>query len=319
MKSVVIGLGNIGKVHCEIIQQNDELVAVCDIDESKFDLYPNALHYTDYKKMLREVKPEVVHICTPHYLHAPMVIFALGENINVFCEKPLCIDKNDIKKILDAEKQSKALLGVCHQNRYNASNLFVKEYLKDKKIKGAMGYMSWNRNMDYYNSGAWRGKWATEGGGVLINQALHTFDLMQWLTSFPQSISAKISNLSLLGQIEVEDTVSVVAKCKDYNFTFFATNGNSTCFPVSVTIRTDKGEITTLGDKVIVDGEVKSFSNDGKFYGKFCYGSGHEFIIKDFYECIKNGKKFALDGAEASKVIEMILATYSSNGQEIQL
>ena len=89
MKSVVIGLGSIGKVHCEIIMQHDELVAVCDIDESKFDLYPSVKHYTDYKQMLQEVKPDVVHICTPHHLHASMVIYALEQNINVFCEKPL--------------------------------------------------------------------------------------------------------------------------------------------------------------------------------------------------------------------------------------
>ena len=319
MKTAVIGLGVIGKVHCEVVKLQGELVAVCDIDESKFDLYPDALHYTDYKKMLREVKPDVVHICTPHYLHAPMTIFALGENINVFCEKPMCIDKDDIQKILDAEKKSKAILGVCHQNRFIQSNLFVKEYLKDKTIQCAMGYMSWNRNMNYYNSGEWRGKWATEGGGVLINQALHTFDMMQWLTSFPKSISAKIANLSLLGQIEVEDTVSVMAKCEGYNFTFFATNSNSASLPVSIIIKTDKGEIVTLGDKVVVDGEVKSFGSANKYYGKICYGIGHEFAIKEFYDCIREGRKFAIDGAEASKVIKMILATYSSNGQEIQL
>ena len=319
MKCAVIGLGVIGKVHCEIIQAQADLVAVCDIDESKFDLYPNALHYTDYKKMLKEVKPDVVHICTPHYLHAQMTIFALSENINVFCEKPLCIDKNDIPKILDAEKRSKAILGVSMQNRYNASNVFVKEYLKGKKIKGAMGYMAWNRNINYYNSGAWRGKWATEGGGVLINQALHTFDLMQWFTSYPKTITAKISNLSLLGQIEVEDTVAVMADCGDYKFNFFATNSNSTNLPVQITISTNEGNITVMGDNVLVNGELKVLSNSDKFYGKHCYGSGHEFIIKDFYDCIKTGRKFALDGAEASKVIKMILATYSSNGEAVKI
>ncbi len=319
MKCAVIGLGVIGKVHCEIIQEQAQLVAVCDVDESKLTLYPDALHYTDYKKMLKEVRPDVVHICTPHFLHASMVIFALSENINVFCEKPLCIDKSDISKILDAEKRSKAILGVSMQNRYNASNLFVKEFLKDKKIKGAIGYMAWNRDVAYYNSGEWRGKWATEGGGVLINQALHTFDLMQWFTSYPKSITAKIANLSLLGQIEVEDTVSVVADCGEYKFNFFATNSNSTNLPVQITVSTDKGEITVMEDNVLVNGELKVLSNSDKFYGKHCYGSGHEFIIKDFYECIKTGKKFALDGAEASKVIKMILATYSSNGNEVKI
>lgn len=317
MRIAVIGLGCIGKVHCEIILQQAELVSVCDIDESKLDLYPSALHYTDYKKMLREVRPDVVHICTPHHLHASMTVFALDENINVFCEKPLCIDKNDITKILDAEKRSKAQLGVCLQNRYNAGNSFVKDYLKDKKIIGAVGYMSWSRDMDYYNSGSWRGKWATEGGGVLINQALHTLDLLQWFTSYPSAITASISNLSLQGKIEVEDTVAVVADCKDYKFTFFASNANSVNMPVHISVKTDSGLVTVMEDRVIVDGQLKILSSSDKFYGKYCYGSGHEFIIRDFYDCVKNGKKFDIDGAEGAKVIKMILASYASNSKTV--
>jgi predicted dehydrogenase len=319
MKTAIIGLGVIGKVHYQVLQElSNAPVAICDVDESKMDGYVGA-RFTDYRKMIDEIKPDVVHICTPHYLHAQMTIFALSENINVFCEKPLCIDLNDIPKILEAEKRSKAILGVSMQNRYNASNLYVKEYLKDKQIKGAVGYMSWKRDMDYYNSGAWRGKWATEGGGVLINQALHTFDIMQWLTSYPKSITAKISNLSMLGQIEVEDTVTVMADCGDYKFNFFASNSNSTNFPVHVTIRTNEGDVTIMGDKVIIDGELKVISNGEHFYGKLCYGNGHEYIIRDFYDCIKTGRKFELDGAEASKVIKMILATYSSNGEAVKI
>lgn len=319
MKSAVIGLGTAGKIHCEIIAKCDELVAVCDIDESKFSLYPSVKHYTDYKKMLQEVKPDVVHICTPHYLHTEMVIFALEENVNVFCEKPLCIDKNDIPKILTAESKSKAMLGVCHQNRYNDASIFVKEYLKDKKILGANGYVSWKRDVSYYNSDEWRGKWATEGGGVLINQALHTFDLMQWFTTYPSSISAVASNLSMQGQIEVEDTVSIVANCNDFKFTFFATNANSKNIPVSISIYTDKGLISIIDGKVMIDNEIKTFDSYGKFYGKTYYGSGHEVIIKDFYDCVEENKKFDIDGAEGAKVVNMILASYSSNGEEIKL
>jgi predicted dehydrogenase len=110
-----------------------------------------------------------------------------------------------------------------------------------------------------------------------------------------------------------------MAKCEGYNFNFFATNSNSASLPVSVIIKTDKGEIIALGDKVIVDGEVKTFGSANKYYGKVCYGIGHEIAIKEFYDCIKEGRKFAVDGEEASKVIKMILATYSSSGTEVKL
>ncbi len=100
MKTAIIGLGVIGDVHLEVLRsQNKNIVAVCDIDESKFSKCEEALHYKDYKKMLDEVKPDVVHICTPHYLHAEMIIYALNNNINVLAEKPLCISFEEIEAI----------------------------------------------------------------------------------------------------------------------------------------------------------------------------------------------------------------------------
>ena len=92
MKTAIVGLGSIGKIHKKIIEKlGFELVAGCDVNLNKEKVVDGASFYTDYKKMLDEVKPSVVHICTPHYLHAEMIIEALSRNINVLCEKPLCI------------------------------------------------------------------------------------------------------------------------------------------------------------------------------------------------------------------------------------
>ena len=301
------------------IGDSAKIVAVCDIDESKKDIVPNAKFYTDYKQMLTKEDIDVVHICTPHYLHAEMVIFALENNVNVFCEKPLCIKTEDIDKILLAEASSKAKLGVCMQNRYNQNNVFVKEYLKDKNIKGGVGYLSWNRGKPYYDSASWRGRWQTEGGGVMINQALHTFDIMQWLIGYPKEITASISNLSLKDDIEVEDTAVIVCKTESAKYTMFATNANSYSFPVHICIRADEDTIEITENCVIINGEIKEFKPIGKCYGKDEYGTGHKTIIEDFYQAVKTGRDFELSGKEASKVIKMILATYNSNGEKIQL
>ena len=319
MKTALVGLGVIGRVHFKVLTELGISVdAVCDVEEKKFEKFPNIPSYKDYVTMLDEVKPDVVHICTPHYLHADMIIEALSRDINVLCEKPICIKEEDILRILDAEKSSKAILGVCHQNRYNQENVFVKDYLKDKNIVGGFGNVVWNRCKDYYAQAAWRGKWNTEGGGVLINQALHTLDLMQWLIGMPKTLSATISNLTLSKYIEVEDTASIVCSGNS-KFTFFATNGGCCDFPVGVTIKTDNETIQVLKGKVVVSNAVYDFDRDKNVYGKCCYGTGHEGLIRDFYDCVLNNKKFDIDGLEASKVIKIILAAYKSKGQKIDI
>ncbi len=316
MKTAVVGLGAIGKIHADILAAKGmNLCAVCDTDKSKLADY-SAEKYVDYITMLDEVRPQVVHICTPHYLHADMIIAALERNINVLCEKPLCIKSEDIDRILAAEKRSGAMLGVCHQNRYNEVNVFARDYLRGKKVISGCGSVAWSRDAAYYASGDWRGKWATEGGGVLINQALHTLDLMQMLAGFPDYVAADISNLSLSGVIEVEDTASAVFSGNS-DFTFFATNASSYNFPVEITIRTESETVKIFSDAVYVNGEKKHFAEDTRYYGKCCYGTGHEKLFDDFYGCVKSGGKFGIDGEEAAKVVKMILACYKSGGKKV--
>ncbi len=319
MKTAVVGIGIIGKVHLDVL---DELgvtpVAVCDINENKIKDITQSEKYTDYLTMLDSAKPEIVHICTPHYLHADMIIEALNRNINVLCEKPLCIKVEDIDRIIDAEKKSKAQLGVCHQNRYNPENVYVKEYIKDKKVLSGYGTVIWERGADYYAQDAWRGKWETEGGGTLINQALHTLDLMQWFVGFPQEVKATVSNLTLKNEIEVEDTASVLCS-GNANFSFYSTNGSKANFPVTVTLRLENEIMSIFDGKVVTDSQTKNFKKNTAIYGKNCYGTGHFGLIKDFYDCVETGRKFLIDGSEASKVIRIILATYKSNGVTIKL
>lgn len=319
MKSVIVGLGVIGNVHYNVLKNiGTPAVAVCDCDAEKISGLTDVECYTDYIKMLDSVKPDVVHICTPHYLHEQMIIDALERGVNVLCEKPLCISLDGIERILSAEKNSKAILGVCHQNRYNPENVFLKDYLKDKKVVSGYGTVVWHRDNEYYSKDEWRGKWKTEGGGVLINQALHTFDLMQWLVGFPDTVTASISNLTLKGDIEVEETASVICSGKA-GFSFFATNGSSASFPVTVTIKTEDETISVLPGKVITGSKVYEFKENDKVLGKACYGVGHQGLIQDFYDCVKTGRKFAIDGKEASKVIKLILASYESKGEKIDV
>ena len=312
MKSAIIGYGVIGAVHLSVLKsQGGTEIAVCDVDETKLSALSGVEKYTDYKKMLDEFRPDVVHVCTPHYLHAEMVVECLKRNINVLCEKPLCIQKEELLEILKAEQSSLAQLGVCHQNRYNAANVFTKDYLEKEKPLSGFGTVVWRRTAEYYASGAWRGKWSSEGGGVLINQALHTLDLLIWFLGEPNEVEGTISNLSL-PEIEVEDTASIVCKNTDTGagFSFFATNASAVDFPVEVTVKTNKETIKVMPECVTVGGQRKVFQSDDKFYGKYCYGSGHGRLIADFYDCVKTGRKFPIDAKEGGKVVNVILTVY---------
>lgn len=316
MKACIIGYGVIGHVHYEVLKhQNVEVVAVCDCDASKLLGLSDTKRYTNYKEMIDTEQFDVVHICTPHFLHAEMVIYALMHNKNVLCEKPLCICEQEISDILEAERQSKAILGVCLQNRYNLSSVIAKEHLKDKKVLSAHGSVSWSRDRAYYESGAWRGKWKTEGGGVLINQALHTLDLLQWICGFPNEVYAEYNTYTLKNDIEVEDTLMAVFR-GEANFGLFATNSAAAQLSVMLQFKTEDGELIVTPDSAYQSGQALIFDNNKTFLGKKDYGHGHDSLIRDFYHCVESEAKFWIDGEEGSKVVRLILAAYKSNGKK---
>lgn len=319
MKIAIVGLGVIGKVHAAALrEQGKALYAVCDIDPEQLKAYPDALHFTDYETMLREARPDAVHICTPHYLHAPMILSALEKNIHVLCEKPLCIHKEEIDAILAAEKRSSAQLGICQQNRYKKTSVFTKQYLEGKHCPVGYGTVVWERSDAYYQSGAWRGKWATEGGGALINQALHTLDLLQWMLGMPKTVSASVSNLHNGPAVEVEDN-AVCLFGGDSQFTLLATTGAGYDNPVEIVLRAEDETLRIVGDTVFINEKPVSFEEQAPMLGKSCYGVGHTPLIKDFYDCIENGRPFPINGEEAAKVIRMILACYESKGKKISI
>ncbi|MBQ3127128.1 MAG: Gfo/Idh/MocA family oxidoreductase [Clostridia bacterium] len=318
MKTAIIGCGVIGRLHARVIPNYAELAAVCDVNPAAMEICPDLPHYTDYRQMLDEICPDSVHICTPHYLHADMIVDALSRGIHVLCEKPLCIREEDIPRILAAEAASGAQLGVCLQNRYHPANRAVREYLGGGCAEMGIGQVSWHRDAAYYASGDWRGKWATEGGGVLINQALHTLDLMQWFCGMPEQLTAAIANLTLQNEIEVEDTASLIA-AGGAAFNFYASIGAVRDCPVEITLRAGGEWIKVMPSGVLFGDRYVDCADLGKQLGKACYGTGHTALIGDWYDCLASGRKFAIDGTEGAKVVRLILAAYRSRGEWVKV
>ena len=319
MKTAVIGVGVIGNVHLGILlDMGITPVAICDVDEKATAKYPQIKAYTDYKEMLDKEKPDIVHVCTPHYLHAEMVIYALERDINVLCEKPLCMNREEIDAILKAEENSKAQLAVCFQNRYTPRNIYVKEYLKNKTVTAGFATVFWQRGADYYNSAEWRGTKKYEGGGVLINQAIHTVDLLNEFCGGFEELTATCSNLSLQGIIEVEDTASICLYNKTASGTVVATNASAIGQPIEIMLLTSDGDVIEIyGDDLKINKQKKEFPHE--FYGKACYGMGHAPLISDFYDCVQTGRKFPIAGKEGQKALRIVLTAYESEGKRVKI
>ncbi|MGN1053172.1 MAG: Gfo/Idh/MocA family protein, partial [Candidatus Scatosoma sp.] len=297
MKVGIIGLGAIAPMHIEALKERgEEIVAVCDVLKEKCDAVNrkfllNARGYADYKEMLEKEKLDVVHVCTPHYLHAEMAMAALKENINVICEKPLAINQTQLGEIEKEVKISKAQLGVCFQTRYNRSITELKKIICPEDVVSAYANLVWVRDKAYYDSAEWRGTKDKEGGGVFINQAIHLLDLLIWVCGMPKSLTTHCFNDSLKGVIEVEDTVHGVYDLDDNrNFVLNATNASKTCFPNVLSFATKDKTAVLYGDELFVNGERVTFEDVRKTVEKKEWGNGHGPLIDDFYDCVATGR-----------------------------
>lgn len=324
MKVAIIGTGSIAPVHLHgIFEANGEVVALCDNVPAKARELKNAFNlkaeiYTNYKEMLEKEVLDVVHICTPHYLHQEMIISALNLNINVLAEKPVCINKAELNSIKEALKYSSAELGICLQNRYLPASQTLKHLLKDEKILSGKAKLLWSRDEAYYQTSPWRSKWETAGGGVMINQAIHTLDLLLWFCGMPDKIKGEISNSKLKDLIEVETTAEFTLSGK-YQAHFYATTTCSENLPVEIEIVTTKNIYQMIGDDLYINSCLQELPNIGPGYGKPYWGAGHNYLIQDYYQCLQEKRSFPINVFEAEKAMNVIRALYQSKGQEIDL
>jgi predicted dehydrogenase len=320
----VIGCGAISSVHFEAIRAcpEAELYAVCDIDRERAEKTSEKYgcrYYTDYLEMLLDEEIDAVHICTPHYLHAPMAIAAMKAGKHVLCEKPMAIKALDAQEMIKVSEETGKQLGICFQNRCNTTSERIRELIDSGKLGAVLGgkaFVTWHRDEAYYASGEWRGSWEKEGGGVLINQSIHTLDLLQWFMGNPAKIKGSIDTRYLKDFIEVEDTAEAAILFKSgISGLFYATNGYCVDSPVSIELVCEKGLIR-LDEELVIkydDGKTEHMTNSDKATGKKAYwGSGHKALINDFYKSLAFGKKFAIGGREAIITLKLINGIYES-------
>jgi predicted dehydrogenase len=272
--------------------------------------------------MLNSENLDAVHITTPHYLHAPMAKLALLKNINVFLEKPMCISVEEINDLLEIEKKSEGRITICFQNRYNPATLAARKIADDDGgVISAYGTVIWERNEKYYTDSGWRGAYATEGGGVMINQAIHTIDLLCEFLGKPNGVCATKANHHLKGIIEVEDTCEgVISFDSGTEACFYATTAFKGYNATSVFLLTKNHKIEIHNNRLYVDGEPVVLGTENETYlTKACYGNSHATLIERFYSAIENGTDMPVSLESASYALKILLAAYESNDTKIDL
>ena len=326
----LVGCGNIAQNHLKALKSIPyiKVVALCDIkperaEKKKAQHAPDAKIYTDYEQMLEEETLDAVHIATPHYLHAPMAIAALNKNINVFLEKPVCISREEIKALLLAEQKSTAKITVCFQNRFNPTTLLAKNII-DEDGGALFGYATvfWDRDEKYYTESGWRGSYKTEGGGVMINQAIHTLDLLIQFLGKPETLYATKANHHLQGIIEVEDTCEGMVKFEGGKVANFYTTTAFLGGNMTTIVFTTKNHTITIQDNSVlyVDGnKIEDPTLETKFVGKQVYGNGHDYTIKAFYSAIVDGTAVPVTLESSTYALRLLLAAYESNDKETKI
>ncbi|MCT9870534.1 Gfo/Idh/MocA family protein [Paenarthrobacter aurescens] len=323
--AAIIGCGDISTVHFSAISTlaGVQLAAVCDTDPGRLEA-ASAAHgvpgYADYLDMLQEVRPDVVHVCTPHHLHASVAADCLERGVNVIVEKPLAHTLAEGKRLIEVAERSSAKIAVCFQNRYNATSQAMRRMLDDGglgQVVGASATVMWHRDADYYRSRPWRGTWAEGGGGLMMNQAIHTVDLLQWLVGDVAKVEGRASTRSLGGVIEVDDTAEFVAEhVGGARSVFYATLANAINAPVTLDVVTEKATLSLRGDLTVTyaDGTVdvipeRVVESGGRSY----WGVSHELLIADFYSRLADPEPFWINPAEAGKSLRIIKDIYAQS------
>lgn len=346
----VIGIGNMGTSHSGWLAGGKipgaTLTAVCDIDEKRRawakENLPEVAVFEDYKELLDSSLVDAVIIAVPHYLHPEMAIEALKRNINTMVEKPAGVYASQIREMnAEAEKHPDVKFAMMFNQRTNPLYQKVKEILD----AGTIGELrrvtwiitSWWRTQKYYDSSAWRATWAGEGGGVLVNQAPHQLDLLQWLCGMPSLMEAHLKYGSHR-DITVEDDVTAYFEYPNGATGTFITCTHDALGTDRLEIHGDNGKIIITDSKCVtvkkMDKPEDVWNHELDFRQMLALVKGqtqqklyteetfecpenwdqqHIDVLINFTNAIAKGEELIAPGAEGIKAVEIANAMFLSD------
>jgi UDP-N-acetyl-2-amino-2-deoxyglucuronate dehydrogenase len=331
IRTAVVGCGDISALHFAAIATvpDAELVAVADVDRGRLAAASSAYGVPAFRgaeELFEVARPDVVHLCTPHNTHAALAVAALERGISVVLEKPLAHTRAEGDRVVSAAAASGAKIAVCFQNRYNRPVQRMRELLDSGTlgaVRGAAATVAWHRTPAYYADRPWRGTWAGGGGGLLMNQAIHTLDLLQWLVGDVVEVAGAAATRALGDTIEVEDTADMLlTHASGVRSTFYATLTNAWNAPVSVEIDTEQAALVLRGELRVryADGTVEITPEREVAGGERAYwGVSHELLVQDFYARLDDPEPFWISPEEARKTLGIVQDVYDQSFPERML
>ena len=336
MKYAIIGCGRISTNHIKACLENNITInAVCDlIPENmesllkKHNLEGNTeiKRYTDYKKMLKDIKPDLVAIATESGNHARIALDCIDSGCNLIIEKPIALSMTDADEIVKRGKEKNVKVCACHQNRFNISIQHIRHAIESGRF-GKMSHgtihVRWNRNEDYYTQAPWRGTWAQDGG-ALMNQCIHGIDILRWMMGDEIEEVFAFTKNQFHPYIEAEDLGVAVVKFK--NGALGTIEGTTNVFPKNLEetlyLFGEKGTVKAGGKSLNAiehwqfadKQEVDSHLEEG-FYEEVTnvYGNGHTSVYADMVEAIRDDREPYITAEDGRRALELVLAVYKSS------
>ena len=334
LKCGIIGCGVIAPTHIEGFQAIPEIevTCLCDLEIAKAEAlgekYGVKKRCADYRELLAS-DVDIVSVCTDHASHAQIVCDALAVGKHVICEKSLGRTFEDLEKMTAAAKAHPELVSAgIFQHRYEYSNIALRKLIQENKF-GKLLAVNLNfgcyRSDEYYRSGSWRGTVAGEGGGILINQAIHHLDQLRFLFGDVKRVCALSANLTHQGVIEVEDTAVFAAEfVSGLMLTVTASNSSAENWRSFLTVAGTEAWLEYINEKPAYIGSrdpargeeirkvLEPAEENLKVSGKSYYGTGHTGQLTDFVNAILEKRHPMEDLIEAANSSALILTVYKS-------
>ncbi len=326
LRVAVIGCGRISVMHFASIKMlGEELVGCCDIRIERAreaaEKFGGAV-YTDYIKMIEELRPDAVHLCLPHYLHCKVAIDAFYRGVAVLTEKPMDISYEAAVRAVEVAKECGVLFGVIFQCRYNNSAQLVKRAIRGGKlgrIISARSVLTWRRDDSYYMDSDWKGTWDKEGGGVVIDQAIHSIDLVNWLVdSDVKRISATLSKRSDKVCVVEDSAEGLIEYENGVMYGFYCMNNYAVDEPIEIRLQCENGKVVFGYDDAYItynDGTTEEAHQDiNPEYdgGKDYWGVQHVRQIRQFYAALRGEEELDISGERALKTHKLICDIYKA-------
>lgn len=352
LRTALVGCGKVGGIHAVVLSALPEsmFVACCDASPARaaeLAARHGARPYDDVDAMLRDSGAQALVVATPHPQHAGPAIRAAEAGIHVLVEKPLAANLADCDAMLAAARRGGAVLGVVSQRRFCEPVLRMREAIAAGKIGApALGValmFNW-RDAAYYESDPWRGRWDTEGGGVLVNQAPHHLDLLQWFMGPIESIGGAWANLNH-PTVEVDDTavatvrfrngalgsIVVSVSQKPGLYSKIHVHGSS---GASIGVETDRGATFVAGANAIAEpplNDLWTIPGEEHLLPEFQQSDRESFAhvdsathyhalqVQDFLRSILEGRPPLVPGTDGRNVVAMIESIYAAHRERREI